>query len=58
MNTRQLEQARFPRDEYSENSLINEIYYLTFDEDIARKEISEYLFKDNKMWENVNSNAQ
>jgi LCP family protein required for cell wall assembly len=58
MNTRQLEQARFPRDEYSENSLINEIYYLTFDEDIARKEISEYLFKDKKMWENVNSNAQ
>ena len=46
-----IEQARFPRDDYSENSLINDIFYFTFDEDIARREIYEYLFKDKKIWE-------
>lgn len=46
-----LEQQRFPRDDYSENSMINNIFYLTFDENIARKEIYEYLFNDNKMWQ-------
>lgn len=51
MNNTQLEQARFPRDEYSENALINGIYYFTFDESIAREEIHDYLFKDNKLWE-------
>ncbi len=52
MGSSELEQARFPRDEYSENSIIDDIYYLTFDEHIAREEIYEYLFKDNKLWEN------
>jgi len=47
-----VEQERFPRDEYSENALINDIFYLTFDEDIAREEIYEYLFKDVKLWDN------
>ncbi len=52
MNNTQLEQARFPRDEYSEDSLINEIFYFTFDENIAREEIHDYIFKDKKLWEN------
>jgi polyisoprenyl-teichoic acid--peptidoglycan teichoic acid transferase len=51
MNNAQLEQARFPRDEYSENAIINDFYYFTFDESIAREEIHDYLFKDNKLWE-------
>ncbi len=55
MNSRNLEQQRFPRDEYSENSIINDIYYLTFDEDTARKEIYEYLFNDKKVWEEPQS---
>lgn len=57
MNNIHLEQARFPRDEYSENALINEIYYFTFDEDIAKEEIYNYLFKDIKLWEETNSNT-
>jgi len=52
MNNTQLEQARFPRDEYSEDSLINGIFYFTFDENIAREEIHDYIFKDKKLWEN------
>ncbi|WP_346946903.1 LCP family protein [Clostridium sp.] len=52
MGSSDLEQARFPRDEYSENALINSIFYLTYDEDIAREEIHEYLFKDIKLWNN------
>jgi len=55
MNNAQLDQARFPRDEYSENSIINGIFYFTFDENIAREEIHEYLFKDSKIWESKTS---
>ncbi len=51
MNNTQLEQARFPRNEYSEDSLINGIFYFTFDENIAREEIHDYIFKDKKLWE-------
>lgn len=46
-----LEQQRFPRDDYSKDDKIDGIYYYTFDEDIARKEIYEYLFNDKKIWE-------
>ncbi len=55
MGSSDLEQQRFPRDDYSKNSIINEIYYLTFDEDTARKEIYEYLFNNKKIWEESQS---
>ncbi|MEG2289439.1 MAG: LCP family protein [Clostridium sp.] len=51
MGSSNLEQARFPRDEYSENALINKIFYLTYDEEIAKKEIYQYIFNDNKLWQ-------
>lgn len=46
-----IEQQRFPRDEYSENSLINDIFYFTFDEEATREQIYEYIFNDKKLWE-------
>ncbi|MEG0612844.1 MAG: LytR family transcriptional regulator, partial [Clostridium sp.] len=51
MGSSNLEQARFPRDEYSENALINKIFYLTYDEEIAKNEIYQYIFNDNKLWQ-------
>lgn len=46
-----IEQQRFPRDEYSQNSMINEVFYFTFDEEPTREQIYEYIFNDKKIWE-------
>lgn len=51
MNSMELEQCRFPMDDNALDSYINGTYYMTFDEDITRNQIYEYLFNDVKVWE-------
>lgn len=43
-----IEQQRFPLENFSEGKLINEIYYLTFDEKATREQIYNYIFEDIK----------
>lgn len=43
-----LEQDRFPRDGYCEGTMINEIYYLTFDQATAKDQMMNYIFEDRK----------
>lgn len=50
MGSLSVEKERFPRADYSENAIINDVFYYTFDEDIARQEIYDYLFNDKKTW--------
>jgi len=50
LGTRNIEQERFPRDEYTHNSKINDIFYLCYDEDYTEEQIHEYIFNDRKMW--------
>ena len=42
-----LEQERFPRDGYCQSEMINEIYYLTFDESSTKQQMMDYIFDDN-----------
>ncbi|HAR85777.1 MAG TPA: hypothetical protein DCR69_08595, partial [Clostridium sp.] len=44
------EQERFPRDEYTHNSKINDVFYLCYDEDYTEEQIHEYIFNDRKIW--------
>lgn len=50
LGTQNIEQERFPRDEYTHNSKINDIFYLCYDEDYTEEQIHEYIFSDRKMW--------
>ncbi len=50
LGTKNIEQERFPRDEYTHNSKINDIFYLCYDEDYTEEQIHEYIFNDRKMW--------
>lgn len=43
-----LEQERFPKDNYSNGEMINNIYYLTFDKNTTVKQIHDYIFEDIK----------
>ena len=50
LGTKDIEQERFPRDEYSHNSSINDIFYLCYDEAYTEEQVHEYIFNDRKMW--------
>lgn len=50
LGTKNIEQERFPRDEYTHNSKINEVFYLCYDEDYTEEQIHEYIFNDRKIW--------
>lgn len=43
-----LEQERFPKDNYSKGEMIKGVYYLTFDKDATVKQIHDYIFEDIK----------
>ncbi|WP_195429127.1 LCP family protein [Clostridium sp. D46t1_190503_E9] len=43
-----LEQDRFPRDGYGEGTMINGVYYLTFDQETVKKQMRDYIFNDIK----------
>ncbi|GAA0083803.1 LCP family protein [Clostridium sp. CTA-7] len=43
-----LEQERFPRDGYGEGTMIDGVYYLTFDKDATVKQMRDYIFNDVK----------
>lgn len=45
-----MELERFPRDEYCEGKLINEIYYLTFDKETTVEQLHNYIFEDKITW--------
>ncbi|WP_133013985.1 LCP family protein [Clostridium cuniculi] len=46
IGVKELEQGRFPRDEYCEGKMIEGIYYLTFDKEKTVKQLYEYIFED------------
>jgi len=50
LGTKNIEQERFPRDEYTHNSKINDVFYLCYDEDYTEEQIHEYIFNDRKIW--------
>lgn len=50
LGTKNIEQERFPRDDYSKNSNINGFFYLCYDEAYTEEQIHEYIFNDRKMW--------
>lgn len=50
LGTKNIEQERFPRDDYSQNSMINGIFYLCYDESYTEEQVHEYIFSDRKMW--------
>ncbi len=50
LGTKNIEQERFPRDEYTQNSKIDGVFYLCYDEDYTEEQIHEYIFNDRKMW--------
>ncbi|MDC4238574.1 LCP family protein [Clostridium tertium] len=43
-----LEQDRFPRDGYGEGTMIDGVYYLTFDKEATVKQMRDYIFNDVK----------
>lgn len=43
-----LEQERFPTDEYSSGKIIDDVFYLTFDEENVKDQIHKYIFEDIK----------
>ena len=45
-----MELERFPRDEYCEGKLINQIYYLTFDKETTVEQLHNYIFEDKITW--------
>ena len=45
-----MELERFPRDEYCEGEIINEIYYLTFDKEVTVEQLHSYIFEDKITW--------
>lgn len=50
LGTKNIEQERFPRDEYTQNSKIDGVFYLCYDEDYTEEQIHEYIFNDRKIW--------
>lgn len=46
MGVRSLEQDRFPRDGYGEGQMIDDVYYLVFDEATTRQQMMDYIFDD------------
>lgn len=50
MGVTNLEQERFPRDEYCEGKMIGGIYYLTFDKENTVQQLHDYIFEDIKSW--------
>lgn len=50
LGTKNIEQERFPRDDYAKNSNINGFFYLCYDEAYTEEQIHEYIFNDRKMW--------
>ena len=48
MDSSNLEQERYPMDEYSKGEMINGVYYLTFDKDVTINQIHNYIFEDKK----------
>jgi len=50
LGTKNIEQERFPRDEYTKNSKIDGVFYLCYDEDYTEEQIHEYIFNDRKIW--------
>lgn len=50
LGTKNIEQERFPRDEYTKNSKIDGVFYLCYDEDYTEEQIHEYIFNDKKIW--------
>lgn len=50
MGATNLEQERFPRDEYCEGKMISGIYYLTFDKENTVQQLHDYIFEDIKSW--------
>lgn len=50
MGVTNLEQERFPRDEYCEGKMISGIYYLTFDKEQTVQQLHDYIFDDIKSW--------
>lgn len=50
MGVTNLEQERFPRDEYCEGKMISGIYYLTFDKENTVQQLHDYIFEDIKSW--------
>ncbi|WP_297712639.1 LCP family protein [Clostridium sp.] len=50
MGATNLEQERFPRDEYCEGKMISGIYYLTFDKEQTVQQLHDYIFDDIKSW--------
>lgn len=50
MGVTNLEQERFPRDEYCEGKMISGIYYLTFDKEQTVQQLHDYIFDDIKNW--------
>ena len=50
MGVTNLEQERFPRDEYCEGKMISGIYYLTFDKENTVQQLHDYIFDDIKSW--------
>jgi len=50
LGTKNIEQERFPRDDYAKNSNINGLFYLCYDEAYTEEQIHEYIFNDRKMW--------
>lgn len=50
MGVTNLEQERFPRDEYCEGKMISGIYYLTFDKENTVQQLHDYIFEDIRNW--------
>ena len=50
MGVTNLEQERFPRDEYCEGKMISGIYYLTFYKEQTVQQLHDYIFDDIKSW--------
>lgn len=48
MSNSELEQERFPKDEYSKGEMIKGVYYLTFNKDTTVSQLHDYIFEDIK----------
>ncbi len=53
-----LEQERFPRDGYSENAMIDGVFYLTYEEKPTSEQIQKYIFDDEKIWLNDSNGSE
>ena len=53
----ELQQERFPLDEYSEGTNIDGIYYLAFDQEATKQQFMDYIFED-KLEQNLEENTE